>query len=604
MEIKYINIGGSREEINKITKEHQPNLLEIIKPNDLIFSPEKLIKKFFKGTEEEYHHWLIHHKLHPSQINYHLINQKSELIKKLKVYTMRLLDESKKDSLFFNELGNISVTKWLESFDTLENHIYDLSDFSKIEFLKIFDHFKTKFTTNSPFAFLIIDELNQHIIIVESHKVLLRLNKPLPIGNKKGTPSGKAPEKLYQNFFTSIGYKGKGELTEGLNYHRTSFKNFNFNLNIETRLLNDIIYQELFYNPKETQIAFMFGSYTKKLYFSSDLKGTERTEEEIEALEISLERTKEIEKKLHKRRQGSIKADKTSTEVKKRIDYPKQTINISNEKYKKSNTKQIPSTSLEQLNQEIKKRQQGYSELAKKKIRDAFSHSDQYVQEFYNFLDKGMTISDALSKFSERYANNPYIKGIIETSITGELQLHALKNKGIEELTSSITLLEDQLQQIKDEIGYKEDEITSLNQKLESIIINHTKQLEKIEFNIHELILEKEQLLKEKHQQSEMIIELENLLTQYESTLQKQEEEAIHYKEKLILLEEENNLLSNHLKSSNLELEHYLQKITQLQEENRLLLSNSNLLKSNNQQLHSQIDFLTSEIKLLTKQRK
>jgi hypothetical protein len=137
--------------------------------------------------------------------------------------------------------------------------------------MKIVDIFKKKFTTHSPFAFLTVDDMNQQLKIVESHKVLLLLDKPLPMGKKRGTPVGQEPEKLYQNFFTAIGYKGKGELTEGLNHHRTNFKNFNFNLNIEPRLLNDIIYDVLEYDREQTQIAFVFGVYGKKLYFESDI---------------------------------------------------------------------------------------------------------------------------------------------------------------------------------------------------------------------------------------------------------------------------------------------------------------------------------------------
>ena len=261
MEIKKIHIGGNREEIDKATRVHTPNLIDTVKRSDLIFTPELLVKKLFKGSSQEYDTWLMKHKLHPSQINYHDINQKEQLLKRLKVYTMRLLDEAKTDSMFSNELGNIIITKWLDSFDTLENHIYDLSDFNTIEFLKISDEFKKCFSTYSPFAFSMVDETNQQLKVVESHKVLLLLDEQLPMGNKRGTPLGQEPKKLYQSFFTTIGYKGKGELTEGLNYHRTNFKNFNFNVNAETRVLNDIIYNTLGYNREEIQVAFLFGAY-------------------------------------------------------------------------------------------------------------------------------------------------------------------------------------------------------------------------------------------------------------------------------------------------------------------------------------------------------
>jgi len=153
MNIKRINIGGNREEINRETGEHRPNFIDTVKRSDLIFTPDQLVEKLFKGSGQEYNAWLMKNKLHPSQINYHDINQKQELLKRLKMYTMRLLDEAKTDSMFSNELGNVIVTKWLESFDTLENHVYDLSDFDKIEFIKIADAFKKRFTTRSPFAF-------------------------------------------------------------------------------------------------------------------------------------------------------------------------------------------------------------------------------------------------------------------------------------------------------------------------------------------------------------------------------------------------------------------------------------------------------------------
>lgn len=185
MKIKRVTIGGNREEINRITREHTPNLIDSVKRSDLIFTPELLIKQLFKGSSQEYETWLMKNKLHPSQINYHDIHQKQELLKRLKVYTMRLLDEAKTDSMFSNKLGNLIITKWLDTFDTLENHIFDLSDFDKVEFIKISDTFKQRFTTHSPFAFLTIDDVNQQIKVIESHKVILLLNQKLPMGNSK-----------------------------------------------------------------------------------------------------------------------------------------------------------------------------------------------------------------------------------------------------------------------------------------------------------------------------------------------------------------------------------------------------------------------------------
>jgi hypothetical protein len=550
MEIKRINIGGNREEINKETGEHRPNFIDTVKRSDLIFTPNQLVQKLFKGNAHEYNTWLMKNKLHPSQINYHDINQKQELLKRLKIYTMRLLDEAKTDSIFSNELGNIIVTKWLDSFDTLENHVYDLSDFSKVEFIRIADEFKKRFTTHSPFAFLTIDDVNQQLKVVESHKVLLLLDEKLPMGNKRGTPVGQKPEKLYQNLFTTIGYKGKGELTEGLNHHRTNFKNFNFNLNIETRLLNDIIYDTLKYDRRDTQIAFLFGAYGKKLYFESDIKGTERKKEEIDALAIAEGATTVIKKELHKERQGSIAVDKTTLEVEKRIVHPKvseekvvvstviskveekKPIVIESEKkdgleiegkrdteVKQERATKSISNTLDAFEKEMYIKQQGYAELAKEKINEALANRNQYIREFHTFLKKGMGVTDALNKFSERYANNPYIKGIIETSITGELLLQALKDKGIEELNHNINVLKSEKQGLHKELGVRETEIASLNQNMESLVVSHSKQLQKIEVNVSQLVEERILLIDHNDKQSEMIGELEKLITQYEETL-------------------------------------------------------------------------------------
>ena len=582
MEIKRITIGGNREEINRETGEHRPNLIDTVKRSDLIFTPDQLVKNLFKGSGQEYNTWLMKNKLHPSQINYHDINQKQELLKRLKIYTMRLLDEAKTDSMFSNELGNIIVTKWLDSFDTLENHVYDSSDFDKVEFIKIADAFKKRFTTRSPFAFLTIDDVNQQLKVVESHKVLLLLDEKLPMGNKRGTVPGQEPEKLYQNLFTTIGYKGKGELTEGLNYHRTNFRNFNFNFNIETRLLNDIIYDTLEYDRGAIQVAFLYGSYGKKLYFESDIKGTERKQEELEALAIAEGATTVIEKELHKERQGSIAVDKTALEVEKRIAHPKiteekilvppvstptkaleeekETILIESEKKdepivevvrtivaetkKEESTTNISNT-LEAFEKEMFIKQQGYAELAKEKINEALANRDQYINEFHTFLKKGMNVSDALNKFSERYANNPYIKGIIETSITGELQLQALKDKGIEELNYNVNVLKSEKQGLQKDLGVRETEIATLNQSMESLVVSHTKQLQEIEVNVAALVEERTSLINRNDKQSEMIGELEKLITTYEQTLKSKDSKI---EEKDLVIDELKETLSSNEK--------------------------------------------------------
>ena len=607
MEIKRIIIGGNREIINRETWEHTPNLIDSVKRSDLIFTPEQLVKKLFKGSSQEYDTWLMKHKLHPSQINYHDINQKQELLKKLKKYTMRLLDEAKTDSLFSNELGNLLVNKWLDSFDTLENHIYDLSDFNKIEFIKIADAFKEKFTTNSPFAFLTIDTVNQQLKVVSSHRVILSLNKKLPMGKKRGTPAGQAPEKLYQHFFTAIGYKGKGELTEGLNYHRTNFKNFNFNLNIETRILNDIIYDMLQYDREKMQIAFIFGVYGKKLYFESDIKGTERKKEELEALAIVEGATAVIQKELHKERQGSIAVDKTIIEVKKRIPHPKlEEIKPIVTEYEKKDepivevepnskepNKSIRAT-LKAFEKEMFIRQQGYAELAKEKINEALINRNQYIKEFHTFLKKGMSVSDALNKFSERYANNPYIKGIIETSITGELQLQALKDKGIEELNHTINVLKSENQGLRKDLDVKETEIASFNQNMEALVVSHTKQLEEIEINISKFVEERVELINSNNRQFEMIGELEKLIIKYEQTLKIKDKEINSIAQNI---ENEKKLLFRRIEDYDYEIEHYSRQIKQLKEENSLTLSTINLLKTNNNQLELQIKTLTNNIK-------
>jgi len=631
--IKRVAIGGNREEINKETGEHKPNFIDTVKRSDLIFTPNQLVEKFFKGNSQEYNSWLMKHKLHPSQINYDNINQKQELLKQLKFYSMRLLDEAKTDSMFSNELGNLIITKWLESFDTLENHVYDLSDFNKVEFIKISDEFKKKFTTNSPFAFLTIDNINQQLKVVESHKVLL-LDKKLPMGNKRGTPVGQNPEKIYQTFFTTIGYKGKGELTEGLNHHRTNFKNFNFNLNIETRLLNEIIYDTLGYERENTQVAFIFGVYGKKLYFESDIKGTERKQEELDALAIVEGATSLIGRELHKKRQGSIAIDKTTLEVEKRIIHPKITenkIDISplvvtptktfEEEKKEEKSTQNLSNSLESFEKEIFIKQQGYAELAKEKINEALINRNQYINEFQAFLKKGMSVSDALNKFSERYANNPYIKGIIETSITGELQLQALKDKGIEELKYTINILKSEKLGLEKDLDVKETEIASLNQNMESLVVKHTKQLEEIEVNVARLINERTSLIESNDKQLEMIAELEKLITQYEQTLRAKDSKIrekdiqidklesinaslVQSSREVESLENENKNLSRKIENNDSEIKYYGRQINQLKEENQLLLSSINLLKTNNTQLESQNEILLKELVKLRKELK
>ena len=613
MEIKRVAIGGNREEINKETGEHRPNFIETVKRSDLIFTPNQMVEKLFRGTPQEYDSWLMKHKLHPSQINYHDINQKQELLKILKSYTMRLLEEAKTDSMFSNALGNLVVTKWLDSFDTLENHVFDLGDFNRVEFMKIADEFKRRYTTNSPFAFLTIDDVNQQIKVVESHKVLLLLDKKLPMGKKRGTPVGQQPEKLYQNFFTAIGYKGKGELTEGLNHHRTNFRNFNFNLNIETRLLNDIIYDTLGYDRGQTQVAFIFGVYGKKLYFESDIKGTERKQEELEALAIADEATSVISKELHKERQGSIAIDKTTLEVENRIAHPKISENrIEEEKKGEPIVVEIEeptqnlSNSLETFEKEIFIKQQGYAELAKEKINEALTNRNQYINEFQSFLKKGMNVSDALNKFSERYANNPYIKGIIETSITGELQLQALKDRGIEELNYTIAVLKSEKLGLQKDLDVKETEIASLNQNMESLVVQHTKQLEEIEVSVAKLVEERTSLIESSNRQLEMIGELEKLIGQYEQTLRAKDAKIdklervnaslVESSREVDSLERENRNLSRKVENYDSEIKYYGRQIEQLKEENRLILSATNLLKTNNAQLESQNEALLKEL--------
>ena len=613
MEIKRVAIGGNREEINKETGEHRPNFIETVKRSDLIFTPNQMVEKLFRGTPQEYDSWLMKHKLHPSQINYHDVNQKQELLKILKSYTMRLLEEAKTDSMFSNALGNLVVTKWLDSFDTLENHVFDLGDFNRVEFMKIADEFKKRYTTNSPFAFLTIDDVNQQIKVVESHKVLLLLDKKLPMGKKRGTPVGQQPEKLYQNFFTAIGYKGKGELTEGLNHHRTNFRNFNFNLNIETRLLNDIIYDTLGYDRGETQVAFIFGVYGKKLYFESDIKGTERKQEELEALAIADEATSVISKELHKERQGSIAIDKTTLEVENRIAHPKISEKIIEEEKKDEpivveieEPTQNLSNSLETFEKEIFIKQQGYAELAKEKINEALTNRNQYINEFQSFLKKGMNVSDALNKFSERYANNPYIKGIIETSITGELQLQTLKDRGIEELNYTIVVLKSEKLGLQKDLDVKETEIASLNQNMESLVVQHTKQLEEIEVSVAKLVEERTSLIESGNRQLEMIGELEKLIGQYEQTLRAKDAKIdklervnaslVESSREVESLERENRNLSRKVENYDSEIKYYARQIEQLKEENRLILSATNLLKTNNAQLESQNEALLKEL--------
>ncbi len=544
MKIIAVKIGGQREEIDKATNDHIPNLIETVKRTELIFTPDQLLKKHWKGTSIEFTNWLNSKKLHPSNINFDDINKKETLIFELKKYAARLIDEAKTESKFPNELGNIIVKKWVESFDTLETHVYDLRHFNEVDFIKISDAFKKNFTTNSPFAFMNIDRTNNLIKVVASHKTLFQSENPLPMGNQRGLPVGEE-KKIFKNFFTTIDYKGKGELTEGLNHHRTNFKNFNFNLNQEARLLNKIIYHELGLTRDETQIAYTFGEYGKKLYFESDITGTERRAEEIEALKIVEGIPTQIEKKIHKDRQGSIAVNQTTAEVLSReniipiVKEEKGIVDTENiedgestkvieEKVvvdtldvmqnKRAETAPSMSKTLEEYMREVNIKQQGYAELAKQKIDEALLNRDQYVKEFYTLLGKGLSLNEALSKFTERYVSNPYIKGIIETSITAELQLSVLKDSGISELLSQVDVLQNDKVGLEKDLGKKEDQYTDAIQETTSLRVRHTKELSAIEIKVASIV-------KEKEEYKELSEELESLSEQYEVTLKAKDEE-------------------------------------------------------------------------------
>ncbi len=217
-----------------------------------------------------------------------------------------------------------------------------------------------------------------------------------------------------------------------------------------------------------------------------------------------------------------------------------------------------------------------------------------------------MNVSDALNKFSERYANNPYIKGIIETSITGELQLQALKDKGIEELNYTITVLESEKLGLQRDLDAKETEIASLNQNMESLVVTHTKQLEEIEVNVAKLIEERTSLIESSNRQLEMIAELEKLIGQYEQTLRAKDTKIdklervnislVESSREVDSLERENRNLSRKVENYESETKYYGRQIEQLKEENQLILSATNLLKTNNAQLESQNEALLREL--------
>jgi hypothetical protein len=640
MKVIAVKIGGQREEIDKATKEHVPNLIETVKRNELIFTPDQLLKKHWKGTSSEYTSWLNSKKLHPSNINFDDINKKETLVFELKKYVARLIDEAKTESKFPNELGNLIVKKWVESFDTLETHVYDLRNFNEVDFIKISDAFKKNFTTNSPFAFMNIDKTNNLIKIVASHKTLFKSDNPLPMGNQKGLPIGEE-KKTFKNFFTTIDYRGKGELTEGLNHHRLNFKNFNFNLNQETRLLNNIIYQELNLTRNEIQIAYTFGEHGKKLYFESDITGTERRAEEIEALKIVEGIPTQIEKKIHKERQGSIAVNKTTQEVLSRknisstVKGTNTIIEVANVKeietpliedaqdrldvMKNKRTEKTPflSKTLEEYTREVNLKQQGYAELAKQKIDEALSNREQYVKEFYSLLGKGLTLNEALTKFTERYVSNPYIKGIIETSITAELQLSALKDSGISELLSQIDILKNDKVGLEKDLGKKEDQYTDAIQETASLRIMHTKELSEIEIKVASLVEEKEEY-------KELSKELEGLSEQYEVTLKEKDEELntnakelidikVEYEKVLNQKDEEFGIKVKELAESELEnkdmansLKDYdskfnLQKMQLEGLASQLSISKDsmNMVQDNNKELRSQLDELREKRQLL-----
>ena len=631
MKVIIVKIGGQREEIDKETKAHFPNLIETVKRNELVFSPDQLLGKLWKGTPLEYRNWLMDKKLHPSIINFDDINKKEALIFKLKIYAARLIDEAKTESRFPNELGNLIVKKWADSFDTLETHIYDLRNFDELNFIKISDAFKINFTTNSPFAFMNIDKTNKLIKVVASHKTLFKSDNPLPMGNQRGLPVGEE-KKIYKDFFTTIDYKGKGELTEGLNHHRKNFKNFNFNLNQEIRLLNSIIYDELNLKRDETQIAYTFGEYGKKLYFDSDITGTERREEEIEALKIVEGVPTQIEKKIQKERQGSIAVDKTrqeilnrenigslekeenstlNTENVKEIEDPKEAVDIlDGMNNKRSETVPSISKTLEEYMYEINIKQQGYAELAKQKIDEALLNREQYVKEFYSLLGKGLTLNEALSKFTERYVSNPYIKGIIETSITAELQLSALKDSGISELLSQVDILKNDKVGLEKDLGKKEDQYADAIQEIDSLRIQHTKELSDIETKVIFLVEEKEEY-------KELSEKLETLVEQYEVTL-KQKDVELNAKAKELLdskteyevtlnqKDEELNVKVTELVASKTAYENMVNKFN-LQKnqieglESQLSISKTSvsMAQDNNKELRSQLEELREKRHLL-----
>jgi chromosome segregation ATPase len=215
------------------------------------------------------------------------------------------------------------------------------------------------------------------------------------------------------------------------------------------------------------------------------------------------------------------------------------------------------SSTLEAFEKEIFLKQKAYAELAKEKINEALANREQYIAEFYSLLDKGMGVGDALGKFSKRYANNPYIKGIIETTIAGELRVQSLKDKGIEELNGVVARLKDKIEELKVDIDTKETEIASLNQTIEATVVSHTKQLEKIEAKIIKFLEDRDRLIEQNR-------ELEELIDRQKSSLDEKDREIRYYTKQIEQLKEENRLAistTNLLKISNRELEDKLKKI-------------------------------------------
>ncbi|MFA7434893.1 MAG: hypothetical protein WC006_00825 [Bacilli bacterium] len=294
-------MSGSREETPK------SELFDKFQLKDLAFSPKDLFKKFYVGKTD--FDELTKKYNFDVETNY---TTKQQFIESALSSVNRLLAHARMTTNFDNSITTINAKKFINNADILMEHKYDLSDFSDTEFSKISQNFKKEFDTNSIFAFVNIDENNRKISVIESHKTLY---KPTENELKSKTDA--------KDIMSSIGYRGKGSLTSGLNANVESFKAYNFNMNTELRLLTKIIRQTIQLDENSFQPVYKYGEWDRNFY-ESDVFGKPNTKQELYLIALNQD-SNNISKEMTSQRRESISPAKINDVVKNRIETPAKT---------------------------------------------------------------------------------------------------------------------------------------------------------------------------------------------------------------------------------------------------------------------------------------